>query len=111
MTSTTSSPPIHSFSDNRAQVSMTHSELETMRNYIESLIKIHQVEILRILHKNGVYLNENQNGTHVNLMDLSCSVLEEIRKYLDYVKFQENSLDIDEKQKEKYKNTFFSKTT
>lgn len=90
---------------------MTHSELEAMRNYIETMIKIHQVEILRILHKHGVYMNENQNGTHVNLMDLAPTVLEEIRRYLDYVKFQETSLDIDEKQKEEYKNTFFTKTT
>jgi len=95
---------------NPIPVRMTHSELESMRNYMESLIKIHQVEILRILHKNGVYMNENQNGTHVNLMDLSPAVLEEIQKYLDYVKFQENSLEIDEKQKEEYKNTFFTKT-
>ncbi len=88
---------------------MTHEELVSMRNYIETIIKIHQVEILRILHKNGVYLNENQNGTHVNLMDLPATVLEEIRKYLEYVKYQENSLDVDEKQKEEYKNTFFTK--
>jgi hypothetical protein len=88
---------------------MTHEELVSMRNYIETIIKIHQVEILRILHRNGVYLNENQNGTHVNLMDLPAPVLEEIRKYLDYVKYQENSLDVDEKQKEEYKNTFFTK--
>ena len=88
---------------------MSHEELVSMRNYIETIIKIHQVEILRILHRNGVYLNENQNGTHVNLMDLPAPVLEEIRKYLDYVKYQENSLDVDEKQKEEYKNTFFTK--
>jgi hypothetical protein len=88
---------------------MSHEELVSMRNYIETIIKIHQVEILRILHRNGVYLNENQNGTHVNLMDLPANVLEEIRKYLDYVKYQENSLDVDEKQKEEYKNTFFTK--
>lgn len=88
---------------------MSHEELVSMRNYIETIIKIHQVEILRILHRNGVYLNENQNGTHVNLMDLPVTVLEDIRKYLDYVKHQENSLDVDERQKEEYKNTFFTK--
>ena len=91
--------------------SMYHDELISMRNYIETMIKIHQVEILRILHRNGVYMNENQNGTHINLMDLQPTVLEEINKYLDYVKYQENSLDVDEKQKEEYKNIFFTKTT
>jgi hypothetical protein len=92
-------------------VGMTYEELVSMRNYIETIIKIHQVEILRILHRNGVYLNENQNGTHINLMDLPATVLEEIRRYLEYVKYQENSLDVDEKQKEEYKNTFFTKIT
>lgn len=91
--------------------SMSHDELVSMRNYIETMIKIHQVEILRILHRNGVYMNENQNGTHINLMELQPTVLEEVNKYLEYVKYQENSLDIDEKQKEEYKNIFFTKTT
>lgn len=89
---------------------MSHDELVSMRNSIESLIKIHQVEILRILHKNNVYMNENKNGTHINLMELQPTVLEEVKKYLDYVKCQENNLDIDEKQKEEYKNIFFTKT-
>ena len=91
--------------------SISYDELVSMRNYIESMIKIHQVEILRILYKNGVYMNENQNGTHINLMDTQPEVLEEVKKYLEYVKYQENSLDIDEKQKEEYKNIFFTKTT
>jgi hypothetical protein len=44
-------------------------------------------------------------------MDLQPAVLEEVNKYLEYVKYQENSLDIDERQKEEYKNIFFTKTT
>jgi hypothetical protein len=91
--------------------SMSYDELVSMRNYIETSIKIHQIEILRILHKNGVYMNENQNGTHVNMMEIPPNVLEEVNKYLEYIKYQENSLDIDEKQKEEYKNIFFTKTT
>lgn len=90
---------------------ISYDELVSMRNYIESMIKIHQIEILRIFYKNGVYMNENQNGTHINLMDLQPKVIEEVSKYLEYVKYQENSLDIDEKQKEEYKNIFFAKTT
>lgn len=90
--------------------SVSYDELVSMRNYIEGMIKIHQVEILRILYKNGVYMNENQNGTHINLMELPPSVLEEVTKYLEYVKCQETSLDIDEKQKEEYKNIYFAKT-
>jgi hypothetical protein len=90
---------------------LSYDELVYMRNSIESLIKIHQVEILRILHKNNVYMNENKNGTHINLMELQPYVLEEVRKYLEYVKCQENNLDIDEKQKQEYKNIFFTKTT
>ncbi len=95
---------------NQPSPNMTYDELVSMRNYIESMIKIHQVEILRILHRHGVYMNENQNGTHINIMELPQTVLEEVSKYLEYVKRQETSLDIDEKQKEEYKNTFFTKT-
>jgi hypothetical protein len=101
MSTTTANQPTHT---------MTYDELVSMRNYIESMIKIHQVEILRILYKHGVYMNENQNGTHINIMELPQPVLEELNRYLEYVKYQETSLNVDEKQKEEYKNTFFSKT-
>ena len=48
------------------------SELNYLRESIENMNKFNQVEVLRILnkHKDGVTLNENKYGIHINLSDL-----------------------------------------
>jgi hypothetical protein len=84
-------------------------DLEQMRNTIENMSKFNQVEILRILSKhNDVTLNENKYGIHVNLSDLKEDIVEELLVYVNYVNAQEMSLKHDEKQKEEFKNAFFS---
>ena len=72
--------------------------------------KFNQIEILRILtsHKE-VTINENKYGIHVNLTDLSNSILNELNVYINYVTTQENELSQAEKQKETYKNIYFIK--
>ncbi len=85
-------------------------DLEQMRNAIENMSKFNQVEILRILNKSSdVTLNENKYGIHVNLSDLKDETVNELMMYVNYVNAQEMSLKQDEKQKEEFKNTYFSK--
>jgi hypothetical protein len=84
-------------------------DLEQMRNTIEHMTKFNQVEVLRILSKhNDVTLNENKYGIHVNLSDLKEDIVEELMVYVNYVNAQEMSLKHDEKQKEEFKNAYFS---
>lgn len=84
-------------------------DLVSIRNNIEKMTKFNQIEILRILNKHSdVIVNENRYGIHVNLSDLSDSVLEELTVYIQYVNAQENTLNQDEKQKEDIKNIYFS---
>lgn len=86
------------------------SELNYLRESIENMNKFNQVEVLRLLHKHkDIFLNENKNGIHVNLSDLKKNVLDEISMYVKYVNMQENTLNETEKQKEDYRNTYFSK--
>ena len=89
---------------------MDISELNSIRDKIESMPKFNQVEILRIFskHKN-VTLNENKYGVHINLTDLSENIIEELKIYIKYVNTQELNLNELEKQKEDFKNTFFGK--
>ena len=85
------------------------SELNTIRDSIENMTKFNQVEVLRIL--NGykeVTLNENKYGVHVNLTDLSEEILGKLTNYINYVNTQEIALKEDEKQKEDFKNIYFS---
>jgi hypothetical protein len=86
------------------------SELNYIRETIENMNKFNQVEVLRILHKHSdVTLNENKYGIHINLSELKKEILDELNIYIKYVNTQEITLNKIEKQKEEYKNTYFSK--
>jgi uncharacterized protein (DUF342 family) len=85
------------------------TELAAIRDSIEQMSKFNQVEVLRILHKHSdVTLNENKYGVHVNLTNLTDPVLQELKTYISYVNTQEQALKTDEKQKETFKNIYFS---
>ena len=86
--------------------------LENIKTRIEQMNKDHQIEILKILNQfPSVKLNENKSGIFVNLSFLPEDALASIKKYLDYVKDQQTSLDMVENQKQSFKNTFFSENT
>ena len=84
--------------------------LNYIRDTIETMNKFNQVEVLRILSKDSnVILNENKNGIHVNLSEIKEELITELNNYIQYVNAQEQTLNTIEKQKEDYRNTFFSK--
>ena len=86
------------------------SELNYIRESIENMNKFNQIEVLRILNKHKeVTLNENKYGIHINLSELDNNIIEELKVYIKYVNAQEITLNIIEKQKEDYKNIYFSK--
>jgi hypothetical protein len=88
---------------------LTNSEIITIRDIIENMNKFNQVEILRILYKNKINLNENKYGVHINLSELDNYILFELQKFINYVNTQENTLNDIEQQKESFKNIYFSK--
>jgi len=86
------------------------SELNYIRETIENMNKFNQIEVLRILNKyTEVTLNENKYGIHINLSELKKEILDELNVYIKYVNTQEIALNKIEKQKEEYKNTYFTK--
>lgn len=87
------------------------SELNYLRESIENMNKFNQIEVLRILsnHTKDVTLNENKHGVHINLSELKDQILDELDFYIKYVNTQETTLSQDEKQKEDYRNTYFTK--
>jgi hypothetical protein len=85
-------------------------KLNNIREQIENMSKFNQIEILRLLTKNkNVIINENKYGIHINLSELQDNILHELIDYIKYVNTQEIYLNNAEKEKEKYKNTFFLK--
>ena len=86
------------------------SELNYIREIIENMNKFNQIEVLRILSRHkSVFLNENKYGIHINLSELDTEIINELNVYIKYVNAQEQNLNSIEKQKEDYKNTYFSK--
>lgn len=86
------------------------SELNYIRDTIENMNKFNQTEVLRILNRdNHVTLNENKYGIHINLTELGKEILDELLLYIKYVTTQEITLNSIEKQKDDYRNTYFSK--
>ena len=89
---------------------MDISDLNNVRDKLEGMSKFNQVEVLRILSKyKDVTLNENKYGIHINLTDLKKEIVDELKKYINYVNTQENNLDQIEQQKETFKNIYFTK--
>jgi hypothetical protein len=86
------------------------SELNYIRETIENMNKFNQIEVLRILNRHkDVILNENKYGIHINLSELDKEIINELNVYIKYVNTQEQTLNSIEKQKEDYRNTYFSK--
>ena len=86
------------------------SELNYIRETVENMNKFNQIEVLRLLNKHSeVILNENKYGIHINLSELSKEILDELNDYIKYVSTQEYTLNSIERQKEDYRNTYFSK--
>ena len=84
-----------------------YTELNSNRKVIEKLSKFHQIEILKILKKNDIILNENNYGTFINMSELSDDVLTQIYEYIDYTKEQELQLINRENEKTMLKSKFF----
>lgn len=92
------------------QFKNTTNQLIFLRESIENMNKFNQIEILRILKNDtAVTLNENKYGVHVNLSEMNNQTLDQMYNYVKYVNAQQVSLDTAEKQKEVFKNTYFSK--
>jgi hypothetical protein len=68
--------------------------LESMKKSIDKMNKIQHVEILKLFKDHNVKLNENKNGTYINISFLSSDVIEELQKYVLYIEEQEKSLEV-----------------
>jgi hypothetical protein len=82
--------------------------MTNLKDRIEVMEKYHQIEILRILRRfPEVKTNENNNGTFVNLTELSTEIIKELEKYTDYVDEQQKLLKKVETEKEEIEQAFF----
>ena len=79
-----------------------------LKSNIENMTKYHQIEILRKLtHSKDVCINENNNGTFINLTEQTENIINILEKYSIYVKEQQEQLNEQEKEKNIIKQTYF----
>tara|TARA_Y100000996_G_C22526591_1_gene644669 strand:+ start:680 stop:973 length:294 start_codon:yes stop_codon:yes gene_type:complete len=84
------------------------SKLTILKDKIEAMNKLQQIEILRILSKHSPpFLNENNNGTFVNLTSLPDNLIIAIEKYVAYVQEQQSYLQETEKERLRLDKTYF----
>jgi len=86
---------------------MDVDKLKFIRDNIEKLDKNNHIDILRLLVKNDVFINENKNGVFINLTDLSNDIINDMEKYINYVSEQKIDLDYIENQKDVLENKYF----
>ena len=84
-------------------------KIKSVKTKIELMSKNHQVEVLRLLKNiKEVSVNENKNGSFINLTELSDDTIEILENYIQYVEKQENQLKDAENEKERIQNVFFN---
>ena len=83
-------------------------ELIKIKEIIENLSKIQQIDILKILIEDSSNISENNNGSFVNLSEISITTLEKIKDYLNFINKQDNNLQIIEDKKNNLEKKFFS---
>jgi len=82
-------------------------DLTALRNNIEKMEKIHQLNVFKILKKSDIDFTENSNGIFFNMTMLENNHIIEIISYMDYVALQQKQLNKIEEDKERYKQEFY----
>lgn len=84
------------------------SKLNYIRDSIEDMPQSNHVEILKMLSKyNSVVINSNKSGCRINLTNLPSNIIDELFTHVTYIKNQEQTLNIIDKQMKDYKDTYF----
>ena len=79
----------------------------SIKNTIESMSKIQQIEIFKIIKSNSLDYNENRNGIFINLTGLKSNIIKELEKYISFINKQNSILSKQEEIKEEYLKNYF----
>ena len=89
----------------------TVPDLENYKQRIEKLGVNYQIEILNILVRNGVKINENKTGVRLNMGILwkeNRNVWGKVVEYLEYAEEKESRLNETETEKQEITSFYFS---
>lgn len=89
---------------------MESLNIKQIKDRIEDMDKLHQIEVLRILKQHpSIILNENNNGVFINITDIDQKIIKQLDNYIKYVDNQTINIESIETQKNIIENTFFNK--
>lgn len=87
---------------------MNIEDLNKIKISIELMDKKDQINILILFKKyNNILLNENSNGTFINITDLDENIYIELKKYISYIEMQKQLINKDEEKKCILEETYF----
>ncbi len=91
-----------------ANINIKDINISELRDRIEAASKFHHIEILRILSKRpNIVLNENNNGTFINLTEQNEEVIKILYAYVNYIDAQQKHLDVIENEKNRIESAYF----
>lgn len=87
---------------------MDIQDLNKLKTKIELLDKKDQINILQLFKKhNNILLNENSNGTFINITDIDKLLYDELLKFISYIEMQKQYINKDEEKKNILEETYF----
>ena len=81
--------------------------LVELKDNLEGFERGNQARALKILMDNTVSFDENANGVFVNMSNIQPEVIEELQKFVGYVKLQQQFLQDQEKEKDLLRENYF----
>ena len=81
--------------------------LTRLKDDIEQFERSSQARALRILTDNDVPYDENPNGVFINMSNIPADIVEQLDKYVTYVKLQQKFLQDQEQEKEELYHNYF----
>ena len=102
---------IHNIDNSNDILNNKHlNRLNLLKNNIDSMDTSQHLEICKILKKNNIYLNENNNGIFVNLNTIDEKIIIELENYIFFIKKQSELIKLDENKKIEIENIYFKNT-
>ena len=86
------------------------NRLNLLKNNIDAMDVSQHMEICKILKKNNIFLNENNNGIFVNLNTIGENIIIELENYIFFIKKQSELIKLDENKKIEIENIYFKNT-
>ena len=86
------------------------NRLNLLKNNIDTMDQSQHLEICKILKKNNIFLNENNNGIFVNLNTIDEKIILELENYIFFIKKQSELIKLDENKKIEIENIYFKNT-